>query len=198
TGSGTESSSEDTAAYRPLIIGTQSQVTVDVSRLPRIDQYNAFMLGIVEPQSARPADIKSVSYFLSESPPADASAEFDPQVSQLGGLYRRQIDRAVASYRGEYEAPTVPDEYCKLVAPEVVALEFRYFDGTDWASEWNSDDMAYFPTAIEIILTVDASRIQLRGRSAAQPLNFQAQLNNLQQYRKVVHLPAAEVPEEEE
>jgi hypothetical protein len=119
-------------------------------------------------------------------------------VSQLGGLYRRQIDRAVASYRGEYEAPAVPDEYCKLVSPEVVALEFRYFDGTDWTSEWDSDEMAYFPTAIEIILTVDASRMQLRGRNAVQPVDLKNQLNGLQQYRKVVHLPAAEVPEEEE
>ncbi|MFM7741584.1 MAG: type II secretion system protein J, partial [Planctomycetota bacterium] len=102
TGGTTESTeTEDTAAYRPLIIGSQNQLTIDVSRLPRIDQYNAFMLGLMDPTSSRPSDVKSISYFLSSAPPVAASMEFDQQAVQQGGLYRRQIDRAVASYRGE-------------------------------------------------------------------------------------------------
>lgn len=180
------------------MIGSASQVTIDISRLPRIDQYNAFMLGLMEPQSARPSDVKSVSYFLSDSPPIDATTDFDPQAAQVGGLYRRQIDRAVASYRGETEAPTVPDEYCKLVAPEVVALTFRYFDGTDWLTEWDSDEQQFFPVAIEIALTLDASRVKSQRRGPFQSTTPQEQLNSLQQYRTVVHLPAAEAPEEEE
>jgi hypothetical protein len=198
-GGATESTeTEDTAAYRPLIIGSQNQLTIDVSRLPRIDQYNAFMLGLTDPTSSRPSDVKSISYFLSSSAPVSATMEFDQQTVQQGGLYRRQIDRAVASYRGETSAPGVPDEYSKLLAPEIVGLEFRYFDGSAWANEWDSDEMQYFPTAIEVILTIDASRLQTRNGGRNQPADIRQQLSGIQQFRTVVHLPAAEVPAEED
>lgn len=199
TGGTTESTeTEDTAAYRPLIIGSQNQLTIDVSRLPRIDQYNAFMLGLMDPTSSRPSDVKSISYFLSSAPPVAASMEFDQQAVQQGGLYRRQIDRAVASYRGETSAPGVPDEYSKLLAPEIVGLEFRYFDGSGWVNEWDSDEVQYFPTAIEVVLTIDASRLQTRNGGRNQPVDIRQQLSGIQQFRTVVHLPAAEVPAEED
>ena len=156
------------------------------------------MLGLSDPGQTRPSEVKSISYFLSSSPPVAASLEFDQQVVQQGGLYRRQIDRAVASYRGETQAPGVPDEYSKLLAPEIVGLEFRYFDGSAWANEWDSDEMQYFPTAIEVILTVDASRLQTNKGGRNQPVNPNQQLSGIQQFRTVVHLPAAEVPAEEE
>lgn len=188
------STGEDTAVYRPLMIGAANQLTIDVSRLPRIDQYNTFLLGL-DPQSARPSDLKSVSYFLSASPPVDPAAEFDPAVSRIGGLYRRQIDRAVANYRGEDAAPSMPDEYCKLVAPEVVGLEFRYYDGSDWTSSWDSEELQHFPLAIEVVVTIDPDRIKNSGSGST---DLGAQLSGLRQYRSVVHLPAAEAPPSEE
>lgn len=156
------------------------------------------MLGLMDPSSSRPSDVKSISYFLSSAPPVAASMEFDQQAVQQGGLYRRQIDRAVASYRGETAAPSVPDEYSKLLAPEIVGLEFRYFDGTAWTNEWDSEELQYFPTAIEVLLTIDASRLQTRNGGKAQSVDIRQQLSGIQQFRTVVHLPAAEVPAEEE
>jgi glutamine cyclotransferase len=85
-----------------------------------------------------------------------------------------------------------------LLAPEIVGLEFRYFDGSAWANEWDSDEMQYFPTAIEVILTIDASRLQTRNGGRNQPADIRQQLSGIQQFRTVVHLPAAEAPAEED
>jgi hypothetical protein len=92
----------------------------------------------------------------------------------------------------------VPDEYSKLLAPEIVGLEFRYFDGSAWVNEWDSDEMLYFPTAIEVLLTIDASRLQTRNGGRNQPADIRQQLSGIQQFRTVVHLPAAEAPTEED
>jgi len=58
--------------------------------------------------------------------------------------------------------------------------------------------LQYFPTAIEVLLTIDASRLQTRNGGRNQPVDIRQQLSGIQQFRTVVHLPAAEVPAEEE
>lgn len=198
TGDESESSTatEDTAAYRPLMIGTGTQLVVDVSRLPRVDQYNSFMLGL-DPQSQTPSDLKSIAYFIAGPNTQKASQEFDPAVAELGGLYRRQIDRAVAEYRGETSGPTSPDEFSTLVAPEITAIEFRYYDGSDWLTEWDSEEQQFFPLAIEVVITIDGDRVA-NARRNGPTANIESSQENLRQYRLVVHLPAAEVPPEEE
>ena len=178
------------------MIGTATQMVVDVSRLPRVDQYNSFMLGL-DPQSQTPSDLKSIAYFIAGPNTQKASQEFDPAVAELGGLYRRQIDRAVAEYRGETSGPSSPDEFSTLVAPEITAIKFRYYDGSDWLTEWDSEEQQFFPLAIEVVITIDGDRVANARRNKPSANNESSQ-ENLRQYRLVVHLPAAEVPPEEE
>jgi hypothetical protein len=45
-----------------------------------------------------------------------------------------------------------PEDPAVLQVPEVVGLEFRYFDGTSWSSQWNSLQRKSLPVAIEVIL----------------------------------------------
>ncbi|MFM7115967.1 MAG: hypothetical protein ACKO0N_04970 [Planctomycetota bacterium] len=47
-------------------------------------------------------------------------------------------------------------------------------------------------------MTIDASRLQTRNGGRNQPVDIRQQLSGIQQFRTVVHLPAAEVPAEED
>jgi len=40
--------------------------------------------------------------------------------------------------------------------PEVVSLEFRYFDGAEWSSTWNSIERRSLPAAVEVLLEFKA------------------------------------------
>jgi hypothetical protein len=42
-----------------------------------------------------------------------------------------------------------------LIAPEILANEFAYWDGITWLTEWNSDQYAELPLAIQVLLTMD-------------------------------------------
>ncbi len=185
---------EDNSSYRPTMIGDATVINIDISRLPRLDQYHAMLTGD-DVSSMTGADVKGVSYMVSSSPAPNAQSEFEPSVANLGGLYRRQIDRAVAEFRGEGLAPSSPDEYSQLVAPEVIEIRFQYFDGSDWTSSWNSEETGYFPLAIEITLILDPQRVDDAVRQQPRSLSVKDILQ-MQTYRTVVHLPSAEKPPE--
>lgn len=173
---------EDTATSRPTLIGDSQALVVDVSRLPRLDEYNP-LVATQGPQVQLPSDVKAICYFHSTQPPAQREELFSDQ-SQRGGLYRRQIDRAVAAYRNDIGLVASPDDYCQLVAPEIHAVSFRYFDGTDWQSSWDSEESGGFPTAIEVTLMIDPYR-------AVNP-DLAGDVDQMDIYRTVIHLPAAE------
>ncbi len=181
---------EDTAEYRPTLIGDRFSVSIDISRLPRLDEYHALLSGSVT-DSQTAADIKTVSYFISSNPPLpNLAIEFEPRVSALGGLYRRQVDRAVAAYAGDAAGAVAVDQFAKLLAPEIIELQFRYFDGSSWQTSWNSVESGGFPLAVEITVIFDPNRTVLDRQ-----LSFN-DLLDLETYRMVVHLPMAEIPVE--
>ena len=91
---------EEEVSFRPTMLGTSNAIMIDVSRLPRLDQYNPLLEKSSENESTK-SDIKSVSYFYSAQ-----RGGYDPKVSRReneisGGMYRREIDRAVANFRGD-------------------------------------------------------------------------------------------------
>lgn len=61
------------------------------------------------------------------------------------GLSRRELD---------FETPTSPEleRFSTMVAPEVVACRFRYFDGSVWRNDWDSIANEGLPVAIEVVL----------------------------------------------
>ncbi|MBX3416072.1 MAG: hypothetical protein KF851_00595 [Pirellulaceae bacterium] len=189
--SGTES--EDSGAYRPTLVGDASTLSIDISRLPRLDQYHALLTG-GDVGSETGSDVKTVSFFVSPNPPVFGMAtEFEPRISALGGLYRRQIDRAVAAYNGDSGAQSLQvDQYATLLAPEIIEIRFRYFDGSDWNTSWNSEDTGGFPLAIELTVIFDPNRTALDRQFSFNDLL------DLETHRLVVHLPAAEAPAEGE
>ena len=177
---------------RPTLIGNRNLLRMDTSSLPRLDEYNMFVAGRTTEEQL-PSDVKTVTYFYSDSPPA-VEDEILPEFGREGGLYVRRIDRAVEAFIGEEDVSDKPDEYCELIAPEVVSIQFRYFDGEEWREEWDSEEEGGCPVAIEVVITLDPQR-GLTESAARQQTNPE----ELEVLRTVVYLPVAEIlPEEEE
>lgn len=76
-----------------------------------------------------------------------------------GGLYRREIDRAVTLWAIENGAIVDLQADLTPLATEVLDLSFEYFDGADWLTEWSSVDAGGIPTAIRISIALANPRI---------------------------------------
>ena len=183
---------EEMASFRPALFGTSDAIALDVSRLPRLDQYNSIVAGN-DTEFQTPSDVKTLSYFFSPSDKSDnAGVQFTRVAS--GGLYRRQVDRAVAAYSGDAGLVSAPDDYSDLVASEVAEIRFRYFDGDNWQSAWDSEEQEGFPPAVEVTLVIDPTR-----STSGQDYSYNGfNSASTESYRTVIHLPAAELPPEEE
>jgi type II secretory pathway pseudopilin PulG len=179
---------EDEVSFRPTMLGTDSVIMLDISRLPRMDQYNP-LIASDESAVQSPSDVKSLAYFVAL---VDGGAEQQLDfggASVPGGLYRREIDRAVASYMGDTSLLSDPDQYTNLIANEVAQMSFRYFDGEEWQTEWDSEENGGFPVAVEVLLVIDSERSAAGGEVYTYN-GFDGE--TMETYRTVVHLPVAE------
>ena len=182
----------------PGLYGNQYELQIDVSRLPRPDEYRALgaspELGLTDV----PSDIKTVTYYVQPPGMTGTEAARDPFTSSgtyyaqtgvtPGGLVRRELDRSVSSWAAENGQVTSVYRAGELIAPEVAAVEFSYFDGTQYLPEWDSDAMQGLPRAVEIVVYV---------RPRAQPDADQPVVDDLSRslmeglvYRLVVTIPA--------
>ena len=185
---------EDEVAFRPTLLGSESAVMLDISRLPRLDQYNP-LVASSDLETQTPSDVKSLAYFVSLSK-GGIEEQLDFADSRApGGLYRRELDRAVANYAGEIGLVSQPDRYTRLVAHEIAQISFRYFDGEGWESEWDSTEEARFPSAVEITLVIDTARSAASSQASSYggPNEDTAEV-----YRYVVHLPVTDLPSEDD
>jgi hypothetical protein len=184
---------EEAVSFRPMLIGSNDALMMDISRIPRLDQYSPLIASAAS-LAQSPSDIKSVAFFFSDSN-AGVKSEIQFETAAQGGLYRREIDRAVAAFSGEPRTMTSPDNFSKLISPEIAEVAFRYFDGSDWQTSWNSEDSGGFPTAIEITIVIDPARTAKNNLTYAYR-GFDAL--TMETSRTVVHLPLTEPKAEEE
>lgn len=84
------------------------------------------------------------------------------------------------------------------VVPEVVELEFRYFDGTRWSSWWDSQSMGRLPQAVELRMRLAMDEQKREPPAAARLETGPEESNAATQpprqdsfFRTVVYLPAA-------
>jgi len=68
------------------------------------------------------------------------------------GLARSEVDRLAGTIDAPAENESALAEVAEFLAPEINALNFRYFDGVDWQDEWDSQLQGSIPLAIEIII----------------------------------------------
>ena len=84
--------------------------------------------------------------------------------------------------------PPGVDDMTKIVAPEVLAISFEYFDGTNWQQSWDgsmpgTDGITPVGPPVAIAITVSIGR--------ADNLNVSPDDATVRQYRHVVQIPTA-------
>ena len=164
------------ATLPPGIYGTSKSIEIDISRLPRPDEYVPMEPDVVNGTVAdMPSDIKTVSYFV-QSKRTDGirdplATEVDIRAKQssadgaAGGLVRRSLDRAITLFAYEQGTTDSLQRTGELLAPEVVAIEFEYFDGQLWQSEWDSSVQG-LPIVVRITLAM-----QLESKRQIDPVD---------------------------
>jgi hypothetical protein len=179
---------------QPGLYGLSDVLQVDVSRLPRLDQLSTDVIQSPgSPMPDRVSDLKTITYYV--IPPENAQVISTPDGGTIvrSGLVRRELDRAVSAYAAELGILDTMDTQVEPLAPEVVAVEFSYFDGTEWLDYWDSQEMGGLPWAVEIWLyvrpPVNPSGAAVFPNDASLTTSVDGQ--PLLQYRHVVYLPAA-------
>ncbi|MEC9091850.1 MAG: hypothetical protein VX776_11015, partial [Planctomycetota bacterium] len=182
--SGEELLESQYVATRPGIYGTSTTLQIDVSRLPRRDQYNlvVFTDGT---QSDITSDVKTITYFVrnEENYEEDTSSE-EVNLNETLGLVRRSLDRAVTRYTLDYGAEINMEDYEEILAQEITEIEFRYWDqeNESWLTEWDSDEMMGMPAAVEISVALGVKSTDDEDAEDDRKI-----------YRSVVYLPIAEI-----
>jgi uncharacterized membrane protein YgcG len=201
TGDGTSSDSTTTTLLTGLY-GDAYQLQFDLARVPRPDEWTALPAGAaaglaaaVQPGLDRTSEVKTVSYLLLTSSPlaggtAVGTSSLPPAAA---GLVRTEMDRATAAYARTGASLNVSTGKTELLAPEVTALGFRYFDGTSWYESWDSMTRQGLPQAVEIQLGVRRSRTR-SGSAEEVPVATVAGAAPVEEalvYRLVVQIPGA-------
>jgi prepilin-type N-terminal cleavage/methylation domain-containing protein len=193
SGSGTSSSgtSGSGAPTNPMTFnmgmqGTSTQLSIYASRLPReaIKQIGSNSAassasnGNSTQSTMTPSDLRLVTYWLASS--------------GSGGLARQEVKAVTSSDAANNLPPNVADETQYIIHPEVVSLQFQYFDGTTWQDSWDgtqpgSDGQTPQgpPAAVAITLSITQPTGRAQGGQAA---NAAAPTY---QFRHVVTIPTA-------
>ncbi|MDB4786485.1 MAG: type II secretion system protein GspJ [Planctomycetaceae bacterium] len=82
--------------------------------------------------------------------------------SESGGLSRLEQDALEVNF--SEDVTDILGIQAELLAPEILMVQFRYYDGADWVSQWDSAIQERLPSAVEVTLTfkeIDAQENRL-------------------------------------
>ena len=185
---------DSAATSEPGVYGNQTSIQIDMSRIPRYEEYTLLEQYSDESLIGGISDVKTVSYYLVDNAlnlTSTNSVGISNELAATGGLVRSVIPRAMSRYASEIGDYSLAEQAAELLAPEVRSLEFSYFDGTEWTTEWDTELMGGIPMAVEISIIIQDPRTLVEGSVNEQ------QLTNENVFRTVVHLPAAEPIEDD-
>ncbi len=180
---------------KPGLIGNQQQIQVDVSRLPRLEEYMVLFDGSTAALNDLPSDIKTVAYHVQQS---GAIGGVEDPLENLGanpsgtltggagGLVRRSLDRAATVHASLTGGLSRLSQTGEILAPEIIAIEFEYWDGFNWQIEWSSDSYGGLPLAVRVTLTMRDPATG-SGASAANAASLPTR-----SFAHVVRLPLAQ------
>ena len=187
----------------PGLIGNQYQIQLDLSRLPRLEEYVAMLDETTADIDDIPSDIKTVAYFIQGAGVIggvqDQLNALDPESdgSSQGGLVRRSLDRAATVQAASTGSLGLLNQTGELLAPEVVAIEFSYWDGITWQLQWSSDEYGELPLAVQVRLTLRDERMSAEP-SALTATTATMDLSQLRTFHHIVRLPLAKPIDESE
>lgn len=212
----TSGSSTEVEDSMPVgLSGTLAELYIDVARLPRQDALFGTVTGYTNaplptPAGAlapgatgaaaagikRPSDLNTVRYFVREGERLDSSGlaatSLAPHLQlSAGGLVRQEISRPTRVFAEQLGNSALLDSGQVLVAPEVVHLEFRYYDGQQITDVWDMLEEKSLPRAIKIkIWLASADASDSIGTSSYDVADF---ANNAREYRQTIYLPMSEL-----
>lgn len=152
----------------PGIFGNDRSIEIDVSRMPRPDEY-VIQIGDVSRGTLgdMPSDIKTIGYYV-QSPRADGvldplakiaaqSAEGGADNGKMsGGLVRRSLDRAVTQFAYANGNSMQISRTGEIIAPEVIGIEFSYFNASSgWQTQWDSSQLG-LPHVVKVTVATQS------------------------------------------
>jgi len=216
--SSSSGTSEESDGTLPLgLSGTTNELYVDVNRLPRQEELFSTVTGYQNAQSPNsqgpalpgtsaassaemvpPADVKSVHYYLragEKVAPGSASVTaLSPGGQQnVGGLVRQEIPYSPRVFAEQSGNSGVLDANQKVLAPEVVQIAFRYYDGSQVTDDWNMEEQKKLPLAVEVRLWLTSPNME--STSIMSPDGSSSLAANVREYRQTVYLPMAATSE---
>jgi hypothetical protein len=110
------------------------------------------------------------------------------------GLVRRELGRSVTRWAIDNGDTQRLEQVGELLAPEITAIQFQYFDGYQWYTEWDSDVSGGLPLAVEITLFMQPKdSLDADGMPVIDPTLVEQSSAGIVQgqlvYRLVVRLP---------
>ncbi|GAF70583.1 unnamed protein product, partial [marine sediment metagenome] len=184
----------------PGLIGNQNQIQVDLSRLPRLEEYVAMIDDSSADLDDVPSDIKTVSYYVQSQGTIggvqDALEKLNstsvPEPS--GGLVRRSLDRAATVEASMTGGLNRLNQSGDLLAPEVTGIEFSYWDGSIWQLQWSSDQVGALPLAVRVTINVsNPVTVSLQQDSSSSTNDDSART-----FTHVIRLPLAKLVDNSE
>ena len=175
------------------LIGDDTGLQVDLGRIPRLDEYVSTENNNSANQSSAPipSDVRRVMYYL-----ANSTSSIVPSGSPANsgtGLIRSEFDHASAQYTVDTGGDSSSASNPAVVAPEVLAIEFSYYDGSQWNTAWDTTSYNGLPQLIKISIVLSDPA---RPKSAPEQ-NFASVADAAQQdpdnvYSVIVRLPACD------
>ncbi len=172
----------------PLLVGTRRTITFITARLPAREQYEFFEEGANQPPARH--DLTQVSYWLWIDP-----EETDDDGQPLVGGLMRTEKQTLNQYLVDLEEPL--DVRNDLWAPEIGYLEFRYFDGVEWSTQWNVTKGNSLPQLIQVTIgfrkiTLDELENSDLDEYPIEEYPYGDDLPHPDRYSVIVRMPAAD------
>ncbi len=110
-------------------------------------EQRAAMLAATGNTTMRTSDLATVAYFIGGS----ATGTLQQAVGQPG-LARLEGDRLALAMADSQSSTALLVANTEILAPEVDAIKFTYFDGFQWRYDWDSNLFGGMPKAIEVLV----------------------------------------------
>jgi Tfp pilus assembly protein PilX len=197
-GTATAADPASAASGSPIgMFGDSTTLVLHVSRPSR--DLNYVPLTTTLSPGGRTSDLLSVTWFLAVANAggvqgaagnlASGGSILASRESGAQGLGRIEADRLAMELADAAGDTAGMADAAEIVAPEVNQLEFRYFDGVAWQTEWDSSVYGGLPRAVEILVGFrDADEKKSASTEMLSRLGVE---ESSQVYRLVVALPLA-------
>ncbi len=142
------------------LVGDATTLVLHVSRPER--GLNYFVATGASSVASRTSDLLSVSYFLASRGGGGMAGLVGERVLSETmekesdghpiGLARLEGDRLAIEHADIQSDEQTLADAARVIAREVVLLQFRYFDGAGWMTSWDTASQGRLPNAVEVTI----------------------------------------------